>query len=71
MARLTPWPEIRSCEEFQGRWVAMCDCVYDNEMKPVAGQVVDADDDLVTLCNRMQQEGSRRCAILFCEPVTH
>jgi hypothetical protein len=68
MARLVTWPEIRCNENFQGRWVAMCDCVYDNDARPVAGQVVDADEDLVALCSRMKKEGSRHCAILFCDP---
>ena len=29
--------------------------------------MVDADEDLVALCARMQATDSRRCAILFCE----
>ena len=67
MARLVTWPEIRQSEMFQGRWVAMCDCVYDDDARPVAGQIVDADEDLVALCSRMQREGDRHCAILFCD----
>lgn len=54
----------------------MCDCVYDDRdgvhAKPIAGQVIDADEDLVALCARMQEEGDRYCAIHFCdaEPVS-
>ncbi len=66
MGRLT-WPEIRQTEMFRGRWVALSDCVYDDAARPVAGQVIDADEDLVALCARMQQEGDRHCAIHFCD----
>jgi hypothetical protein len=48
--------------------VALDECNYDpRTAKPTEGTVVDVDDDLVALCARMQAEGSRRCAILFCE----
>jgi hypothetical protein len=66
MGRLT-WPEIRQNGMFRGRWVALCDCVYDEQARPVAGQVIDADEDLVALCARMQEEGDRHCAIHFCD----
>jgi hypothetical protein len=66
-SRLT-WPQIRSSSEFRGRWVALDECRYDpRTAQPTEGTVVDADEDLVALCARMQAEGSRRCAILFCE----
>ena len=64
---LNTWPEIKQHLQFQGRWVALCDCVYDTEHRPVSGEVVDADEDLVALCARMQEDGNRHCAILFCE----
>jgi hypothetical protein len=64
MARLVTWPEIRG--SYQGHWVAVSECVYGDDAQPVAGEVVDADEDLVTLCSRMQEEGNRHCAILFC-----
>ena len=66
MGRLT-WPEIRRSEMFRGRWVALSDCVYDDDAKPIAGQVIDADKDLVALCARMQEEGDRHCTIHFCD----
>jgi hypothetical protein len=50
--------------------VALDECNYDpRTAKPTEGTVVDADEDLVALCARMQAEGSRRCAILFCEEI--
>ncbi len=61
------WPEIRQSDDYRGRWVALDDCTYDARTgRPSAGSVVDADDDLVELCNRMRIANSRRCAILFC-----
>ncbi len=66
-SRMT-WPEIQQSEEFRGRWVALDDCRYDaRTAQPVEGSVIDADDDLVELCSRIQQGESRRCAILFCD----
>jgi hypothetical protein len=29
--------------------------------------VIDADEDLVALCSRMQDSDSKHCAILFCD----
>lgn len=29
--------------------------------------MVDSDEDLVSLCSRMQESDDRHCAILFCE----
>jgi hypothetical protein len=73
-SRLT-WPQICRSDEFRGRWVALDECKYDaRTAQPVEGSVVDADEDLAALCNRMQQSDNRHCAILFCEeadePVT-
>ena len=69
-SRLT-WPQIRQSDEFRGRWVALDDCTYDaRTAQPVEGTVVDADEDLVELCDRIQQSDNKRCAILFCEEVT-
>jgi hypothetical protein len=30
------------------------------------GSVIDADDDLVELCNRIRESDYKNCAILFC-----
>jgi hypothetical protein len=66
-SRLT-WPEIRGSNQYRGRWVALDQCRYDaRTAQPVEGSVVDSDEDLVTLCSRMQESGSRHCAILFCD----
>ena len=65
--RLT-WPQIRLSNEFRGRWVALDHCRYDAKTaQPVEGVVVDADEDLVELCSRIQESENRHCAILFCE----
>ena len=69
-SRMT-WPEIRQRGEFRGRWVALDNCTYDTRTaQPVEGSVVDCDEDLVELCNRMQAGESRHCAILFCDEPT-
>jgi hypothetical protein len=66
-ARLT-WPQIRSTQSFQGCWVALDQCRYDDRGgPPVEGTVVDFDADLATLCDRMREAECRHCAILFCE----
>ena len=66
-SRLT-WPEIRGSKQYRGRWVALDQCRYDSRTaQPVEGSVVDCDEDLVALCARMQENGARQCAILFCD----
>jgi hypothetical protein len=66
-ARLT-WPQIRSTQSFQGCWVALDQCRYeDRGGPPVEGTVVDFDADLAALCDRMREADSRHCAILYCE----
>jgi len=66
-SRLT-WPQICRSREFRGRWVALDDCTYDpRTAQPAEGTVVDADEDLVALCSRMQAADSKHCAILFCD----
>ncbi|HXX69618.1 MAG TPA: hypothetical protein VEK07_20715 [Polyangiaceae bacterium] len=66
-SRLT-WPQICRSKEYRGRWVALDECVYDpRTAQPTEGAVVDADEDLVALCSRMQATDSKHCAILFCD----
>jgi hypothetical protein len=66
-SRLT-WPEIRQMGDFRGRWVALDHCRYDQKTaQPIEGVVVDADEDLVELCARIQDSENRHCAILFCD----
>lgn len=65
------WSEICSNRSFRGRWVALDDCRYDERTsQPAEGTVIDADDDLGALCNRMKQADRRSCAILFCQGVS-
>jgi hypothetical protein len=66
-SRLT-WPQICRSDEFRGRWVALDECRYDpRTAQPTEGTVVDADEDLVALCDRMQASDSKHCAVLFCD----
>jgi len=66
-SRLT-WQSICGSNEFRGRWVALDECHYDpRTAQPTEGTVVDADEDLVALCGRMQDSDSKHCAILFCD----
>jgi hypothetical protein len=68
-SRLT-WPQICRIDEYRGRWVALDDCTYDaRTAQPVEGSVVDADEDLVALCSRMQANEARHLAILFCDEL--
>ena len=62
------WPQIKQSNEYRGLWVALDECRYDaRTAQPIEGSVVDADEDLVALCSRMQADDSRHCAILFCD----
>ena len=48
--------------------MALDECRYDpRTAQPTEGTVVDADEDLVALCSRMQATDSKHCAILYCE----
>jgi hypothetical protein len=61
------WPQIQEMDEFRGRWVALDNCTYDaRTAQPVEGSVVDVDEDLVELCNRIRLSDSRHCAIFYC-----
>ena len=65
------WSELCSSEEYRGRWVALDQCRYDETTsKPIEGLVVDVDDDVVELCNRVRDAEYRDCAILFIDEVT-
>lgn len=61
------WLQIHESKQFSGRWVALDDCRYDGKStRPIEGTVVDSDEDLVALCNRLKAGESRHCAIVFC-----
>ena len=62
------WSEVCSSEEFRGRWVALDGCRYDEATaKLIEGTVVDVDDDVVAICNRVRDAEYRDCAIHFIE----
>ena len=68
MAEVMTWSELCECDEFRGRWVALDGCRYDEATaKPIEGTVIDVDDDVVELCNRVRDAEVRDCAILFIE----
>jgi len=62
------WQEILGCEDFRGRWIALDDCRYDETTgKATEGAVVDVDEDLVELCQRLRESAQKNCAIVFCD----
>lgn len=66
------WHDICAQKQYRGRWVALDGCRYETgTQQPSEGTVVDVDDDLAELCNRMRRANHRCCAILFCEAVAH
>ena len=69
------WSELCSSDRFRGRWVALDSVRYAvGSNVPAEAEVVDADEDLASLCSRMRAADRTSCAILFCEdpaaPVT-
>jgi hypothetical protein len=68
--RLT-WVEIVRSRDLRGRWVALDRCRYERGLShPVEADVVDADEDLSELCNRIREADRSHCAIVFCEEDT-
>jgi hypothetical protein len=66
MAEVMTWSQLCESDEFRGRWVALDGCRYDEATsKPIEGTVIDVDDDVVELCNRVRDAEMRDCAILF------
>lgn len=62
------WEQIRGVDEFRGRWVALDACKYDEATgRATEGDVVDVDDDLAELCQRVRASQRRNCAIVFCD----
>jgi hypothetical protein len=60
------WEEICRDEALRGRWIALDDCCFDEASgRALEGLVVDADDDLAELCNRMRASQWRNCSIVF------
>ena len=68
MGRRLTWREICCSADYQGRWVALDNCRYDRAASaPIEGDVVDTDDDLATLCDRIREADRSRCSIVFCD----
>jgi len=68
MTKRVTWPQICRSVEFKGLWVALDHCRYDEtSMRPVEGDLVDADADLAELCGRLREAQRGSCAIVFCE----
>lgn len=64
---LKSWHELCSSQEFQGQWVALDECKYDESTGAAReGAVVDADKDLPKLCQRLRDEQRTHCAVMFC-----
>jgi len=62
------WPQIKQSDVYRGLWVALDECRYDaRTAQPLDGVVIDADEDLVALCSRMQAGDSKHCAVVFCD----
>lgn len=62
------WEEICHHPDYVGRWVALSDCLYDQTTgEACAGSVIDVDDCLSALCQRVRVAELRDCAILRCE----
>ena len=68
MGERKTWPEICQIFEYHGQWIALDHCRYDQTtLQPIEGEVVDADEDLSSLCTRMRSAGKASCAIRFCD----
>lgn len=63
------WEDICHNSTWQGRWVALDDCAYDESGQATAGLVVDYDDNLAELCARLSAERRKRCSVVFCPPA--
>ena len=61
------WDEICRHPEYEGRWIALSDCCFDDRTgEATSGAVVDVDECLTSLCQRVRLSELRDCAILRC-----
>jgi len=60
------WAELCKDAQYRGKWVALEGVRYDSGV-PVEGAVVDADEDLASVCARIQAADYAACAILYCD----
>jgi len=63
------WADICRDETWQGRWVALDGCAYNEDGEATAGLVVDYDDNLAELCARLSAERRKSCSVVFCPPA--
>ena len=63
------WEEIRRDAAWQGRWVALDECAYNEAGEATAGLVVDYDDNLADLCARLSAERRKSCSVVLCPPA--
>ncbi len=63
------WEDICREASWQGRWVALDECAYNEAGEATAGLVVDYDDNLAELCARLSAERRKRCSVVFCPPA--
>jgi len=62
------WDQICRRPDCRGRWVALHECSYDHQTgKATDGELVDVDDDLASLCNRVRDSHWKDCAIVYVE----
>ncbi len=62
------WTDICEAPQYQGCWLALDACRYDEATgKASAGLVVDADENLNELCLRVREADLSHCAIVFCD----
>ncbi|MEM7136916.1 MAG: hypothetical protein AAF500_10080 [Myxococcota bacterium] len=67
--RPIPWTEICRDATWQGQWVALDDCAYNEAGEATSGLVVDHDDNLTDLCARLSGERRKHCSVVFCPPA--
>ena len=60
------WEDICRQSAWQGRWVALDGCAYNDAGQATAGLVVDYDDNLAELCARLSADRRKSCSIVFC-----
>lgn len=63
------WDDICRDSTWQGHWVALDDCAYNEAGEATAGLVVDYDGNLAELCARLSADRRQRCSIVFCPPA--
>ncbi len=69
MADRMTWEQITEHPACKGRWVAIEECAFGEDVRE--GAVVDADENLATLCSRLRDAEMSHCAIVFCPDQAH